>query len=69
MSEYPLEIFNVIFFVLYVNAARRVWGLSGGYGKGVWSTHSTYWVDACEARNKSLFFFIVVSAINIFRWV
>ena len=46
-------VFNIFLFLYCWSAWREVWGLNGGYGRGVWAECSTYMMDARSNRRTS----------------
>ena len=64
-----LIIFNVLLAIHCFYAWREVWGLRGGYGKGVWSEEEGGYLDmARERRRHTTLLLIIYTALVIGAW-
>lgn len=52
---------TVVVYIITGLAIREVWGLRGGYGKGVWCNSSTYMRAALEHRSGMIFASIFIT--------
>ena len=62
-------IFCVFILIHCLYCWREVWGLRGGYGKGVWSEEIGGYLDkAKDARRSSTLLFLFFAALTIGLW-
>jgi hypothetical protein len=52
-------LFIVFGLLVIITSWRQIWGLSGGYGKGIWSEGSQSMMDAREGRRAGVMIFLL----------
>ncbi len=60
---------NLLVLIMFAGACKEVWGLCGGFGKGVWSESSSYMIEARNFRVQSFIILIFATVLNVIYWM
>lgn len=64
-----ITIFDIFLFIEVVLSWQHVFGMLGGYGKGVWAESSSYMIEAREHRRNITLLFLLFTALTIGAWL
>lgn len=60
-----IVLINIIIIIRLFISLYKVWGLNGGYGKGVWAESSSFMMDARENLNNSIIGLLIIILLDI----